>query len=84
MFCVACMIVAHDFAVRFAIALLFMSRKENLQNKYNGICVLARFAFANMDCICCFLACMRFAYDGAVECAVALLFSSKNNKVQKV
>ena len=78
------MIFAHAFAVTNAFAPLFMSRNEKLQNKYNGICVLTRFAVADMDCICfSFLACMIFAYDGAVTIAVALLFMSRNNEMQK-
>ena len=48
-------IYAHEFAVHCAIALLFMSRNENMQKqqkKYKGVCVLTRFEFSNMDCIC--------------------------------
>ena len=68
------MTFAHCVAVRFAIALLFMSKNEKMQNKYNGICVLTRFDLSNMDCIC--IACMIFAYDGAVKCAPALLLKT--------
>ena len=50
--CAACMTLANYFARTFAIALLFMPRKENMQNKHNGICVLMRFDVSNIDCIC--------------------------------
>ena len=46
MFCVAFMICAHDVAVQFAIALLFMSRNKK------DVSVLKRFDVANLHCIC--------------------------------
>ena len=51
MCCVACMICVHDVAVEFAIALLFMSKKDKMQQQQiNGI--VTRLDVSNMACIC--------------------------------
>ena len=51
MFCVACMICASDAAIQIAIALLFTSRKQQMQELIRTG-VLTRFDLYNMDCIC--------------------------------
>ena len=43
---VAFMICAHDVAVKFAMALLFISKNKK------DVCVVTRCDFSNMDCIC--------------------------------
>ena len=49
MCCVACMIFAHDVAVTFAIALLFISRNKNMQKRIRK-CVLDEVCFfSDMD-----------------------------------
>ena len=84
MFCVACMRIANDSAVQMAIALLFMSRNETMQNKHNSICVLTRFDVSNMDCFAC-IACMIFADDGVVTFVIApLVKTNTQNNVLRV
>ena len=80
MFCVAYMIDVKDVAVQFAMALFFMSRTNNMQERASKCVCLRMFDLSNMDCICS-VACMIFAHGVDVACAMALCCMCKNNNI---
>ena len=53
-FCVACMLCAHDVGVNFAIALHLKSKtqKRKARQTCAGVEVVTRFDLSNMACIC--------------------------------
>ena len=83
MFCIACIIFAHDVAVKLALALLFMFRNKNMSNTYNDACAVTRVEISKYGLYMFCVACMIYASDVAVQCAIADLFMSKKKKMQQ-
>ena len=82
MFCVACMICAHGFAVECATALLLLSRKNKMQESIRT-CVCNEGCFFDYGLYMFCVACMILAYVVAVRFALALLLISRSNKMQE-
>ena len=84
MCCVACMIDASACRVKCAVALLLISRSKKMQGRIRT-CV----CFIEVSCVFKYglymfcVACMRFAHAFAVRFAIALLLTSRKNKMQE-
>ena len=80
MFRVAYMLYAQEHCCKCCDGSLFYFSEQENARKNKDVSVLTRFDLVECGLYMFCVACMIFAFDAAVKCAIALLFTSKKNK----